>query len=72
MIAEIIETLQSKPFYGRDEYIEIAKGKFELRTDIKGIKRKMVRAWKSGKLISNGNKENNRYRRKHWASCEGG
>ena len=49
MIAEIIETLQSKPFYGRDEYIEIAKGKFELRTDIKGIKRKMVRAWKSGK-----------------------
>tara|TARA_R110000803_G_scaffold69058_4_gene131256 strand:+ start:2155 stop:2313 length:159 start_codon:yes stop_codon:yes gene_type:complete len=47
MIANIIETLQSKEFYGAGECTETAKGDKELRTDIRGIKNKMVRVWKS-------------------------
>ena len=44
MIIKIIDTLQGNDFYGSGKYIEIAKGKNELVTDWKGIKRKIKRA----------------------------
>ena len=47
MIAEIIRTLQSNPFYGAGKYTEIAKGKNQIVTDFKGLKRKAKRIWLS-------------------------
>ena len=47
MIAEIIRTLQSNPFYGAGKYTEIAKGKNQIVTDFKGLKRKVKRIWLS-------------------------
>lgn len=49
MIAEIIRTLQSNPFYGAGKYTEIAKGKNQIVTDFKGLKRKVKRIWLSKK-----------------------
>lgn len=45
MIADIIKTLQTGEFYGAGEYTEIAKGKNEMVTDFKGLKRKLKRLW---------------------------
>jgi len=47
MIAEIIKTLQSNEFYGAGKYTEIAKGKNQIVTDLKGLKRKVKRIWLS-------------------------
>ena len=43
MIANIINILKSNDFYGAGEYTEIAKGKHQLVTDWRGIKRKVKR-----------------------------
>ena len=45
MIAEIIKTLQAGDYYGAGKYTELAKGKHELVTDFKGLKRKVKRLW---------------------------
>lgn len=45
MIAEIIKELRNRDFYGAGNYTEIAKGKNELVTSWKGIKRKVKRKW---------------------------
>ncbi len=50
MIAEIIKILQTKDFYGAGEYTEIAKGKHEIVTSFKGMKRKIKRQWRLRKL----------------------
>ena len=47
MIAEIIKILQTKDFYGAGSYTEIAKGKYEMVTSWKGMKRKIKRQWQS-------------------------
>lgn len=47
MIAEIIKTLQSNDFHGAGKYTEIAKGKNQIVTDFKGLKRKSKRIWLS-------------------------
>lgn len=49
MIGDIIKLLRSGKFYGGGEMIEIAKGKNQLVTDWKGLKRKTIRAWHSRK-----------------------
>lgn len=49
MISEIIQALQLDEFYGGGKYVEIAKGKNELVTDLKGLKRKVKRIWLSRK-----------------------
>jgi hypothetical protein len=49
MIADIIEILQGGEFYGAGECTEIAKGKHEMVTTWKGIKRKVKRKVKSRK-----------------------
>jgi len=46
MITEIIKILQDKDYYGAGEYTEIAKGKHEMVTSWKGIKRKIKRQWR--------------------------
>ena len=46
MIAEIIKILQDNDFNGAGEYTEIAKGKHEMVTSWKGIKRKIKRQWR--------------------------
>ena len=45
MIADIIKTLQAGDYYGAGKYTELAKGKHELVTDFKGLKRKVKRLW---------------------------
>ena len=47
MIAEVIKILREKDYYGGGEYTEISKGKHELVTDWKSIKRKIKRQYKS-------------------------
>ena len=47
MISEVIKILRSEDFYGAGEYTEIAKGKREMVTSWKGIKRKVKRQYKS-------------------------
>ena len=47
MIAEVIKILRENDYYGAGEYTEIAKGKHELVTDWKSIKRKIKRQYKS-------------------------
>jgi len=49
MIAEIIATLHSNDFYGAGKCTEIGKGKHELITDFKGLKRKATRLWRTKK-----------------------
>jgi hypothetical protein len=49
MIKLIINLLQSSDWINSGEYIEIAKGKHELVSTIKGGKRKIKRAWQSKK-----------------------
>jgi len=49
MILEIIKALQIDEFYGGGKCIEIAKGKHEMVTDLKGLKRKVKRIWLSRK-----------------------
>ncbi len=49
IIGQIIKLLRSHTFYGCGEYIEIAKGKNQLVTDYKGLKRKAKRIWHDGK-----------------------
>ena len=46
MIAKIIDALQAFDYYGESETIEIAKGKYELITDVKDLKQKVKRAYK--------------------------
>ncbi|MBV1928886.1 MAG: hypothetical protein KUG81_05180 [Gammaproteobacteria bacterium] len=46
MIAEVIKILRENDYYGCGEYTEIAKGKHELVTSWKGIKRKIKRQWR--------------------------
>ena len=47
MIAEIIRTLQSNPFYGAGKYTEIAKGKNELPRNYSALKTKLKRQWQT-------------------------
>jgi len=47
MISEIIKILQDKDYYGAGEYTEIAKGKHQMVTNWRGIKRKVKRILKS-------------------------
>ena len=49
MIRQIIELLQSNEWYDGDEYIQIAKGKYEYPSSIKIIKRKIKRYLKQSK-----------------------
>jgi hypothetical protein len=51
IIPEIIKLLQSHNFYGAGEYTEIAKGKHELVSDIKGGYRKIKRQWLSRRKL---------------------
>lgn len=44
---EVIKALQRKEYYGKSECINIAKGKYELVTDWKGILEKAKRLAKS-------------------------
>ncbi len=46
MIAEIIKILQEKDYYGAGDYTEIAKGKHQMVTNWRGIKRKIKRLWR--------------------------
>jgi hypothetical protein len=46
MIKDIIDVLRSDPFYGAGKYTEIAKGKYEMVTTLRGMKRKIKRAIK--------------------------
>ena len=46
MIKDIIDILRSQPFYGAGKYTEIAKGKHEMVTTWRGMKRKIKRAIK--------------------------
>jgi len=45
MIKLLINLLQSNDWINSGEHIEIAKGKYELVSTIKGGKRKIKRAW---------------------------
>jgi len=46
MICKIIDALQAFEYYGQTETIEIAKGKYELVSTLKGAKRKVIRTIK--------------------------
>ena len=46
-IIKIIDVLRDCNFYGAGKHVEIAKGKNEIVTDLKGIKRKITRLRKS-------------------------
>ena len=45
MIAKIIELLAADNHYNVSENVEIAKGKYEIITTLKGFKRKIKRGW---------------------------
>lgn len=47
MIKNILELLSTNEFLGQSELIDIAKGKYELTTDLKGKRRqrKQTEAW---------------------------
>ena len=49
MIAIIIKMLQQDDFINVGENVEIAKGKYELPKDLKGLKTKIKRQWQSRK-----------------------
>ena len=46
-IIKIIDVLRDGNFYGAGKYTEIAKGENELVTDLKSVKQKMRRVWRS-------------------------
>lgn len=46
---EVLKVLQSLEHFGAGKYTEIAKGKHELVTDFRGVKRKVKRLWLSRK-----------------------
>jgi len=46
-IKQIIDVLRGENFYGAGKFTEIAKGKNQIVTDFKGIKRKITRLRKS-------------------------
>jgi len=46
-IIKILDVLRDGNFYGAGKHVEIAKGKNEIVTDLKGIKRKITRLRKS-------------------------
>jgi hypothetical protein len=56
MIKNIIEMLKLDSFSGVSENIEIAKGKYDLKTDVKGIWNQAMREFK---LKRNGRKKGN-------------
>jgi hypothetical protein len=47
MITKIIELLQSQPWYGVSENVEIAKGKNQYNQTLKQVKRTYIRKIKS-------------------------
>jgi hypothetical protein len=47
MITEIIEALHKFDYFGAGEFTEIAKGKFEIPTTVKGGIYKVKRKWLS-------------------------
>jgi len=47
MITEIIEVLHKFDYFGAGEFTEIAKGKFEIPTTVKGGIYKVKRKWLS-------------------------
>lgn len=47
MIAQLIQLLQISDFYGQNEFIDIAKGKFKIETTIKGAYKQSVRKIKA-------------------------
>ena len=49
MIVEVIKILREGDYYGAGEYTEISKGRHQLVTDWRSIKRKIKRKWQSRK-----------------------
>ena len=49
MINQIIQLLQLDEWLNAGEYTEIAKGKYQLPTTIKGATKKIKRQWQSRK-----------------------
>lgn len=47
MIKEVLKILMSSDHYGKSDLIEIAKGKYELQTTLKGGLKQMKRIWKT-------------------------
>lgn len=47
MIKDVLKILMSADHYGQSENIEIAKGKYELQTTLKGGLKQMKRIWKT-------------------------
>lgn len=47
---EILRLLHSKEWVGISDYVEIAKGKYELAMDYQDTKKKIKRAWQSKRL----------------------
>lgn len=43
MIEAILELLKGEDFYGKSELIDIAKGKYHLKTNLKDIKEQNLR-----------------------------
>ena len=50
MITQIIKQLQSNTWYNVSENIEIAKGRYKLQEDYKGIKEQFLRVWRGKKI----------------------
>jgi|6_EtaG_2_1085325.scaffolds.fasta_scaffold08647_2 hypothetical protein len=50
MITQIIKQLQSNDWYNVSENVEIAKGRYKLQKDYKGVKGQFLRVWR-GKNI---------------------
>lgn len=46
MISEVLKILKEQDYYGAGQYTEIAKGKHQLVTDWKSVKRKIKRKWR--------------------------
>ena len=44
MLEKILELLQSADYYGESEIIEIAKGKYKLHDNVKGVAEQTKRA----------------------------
>jgi hypothetical protein len=47
MIKDVLRILMSADHYGKSDLIEIAKGKYELQTTLKGGLKQMKRIWKT-------------------------
>lgn len=47
---ELLDLLHSKDFYGVSNTVDIAKGKHELITDWKDVRKKIKRVWQSKRL----------------------